>query len=211
MTGKENSHTLDQQGAECHRAQLLELHDAVRQCRKCPLSETRTYAVPGEGNLSARVMFVGEGPGAQEDSEGKPFVGAAGRLLGELLSSIGLTRGDVFITNVVKCRPPGNRDPLDEEIARCLPYLRKQVLLMKPLLLCTLGKHALRTLVDSNLSISAVHGKLFTKGNYRFFAMYHPAAALYQQKLKETLAGDFITLRKHLEDNELLLPPVHQQ
>jgi DNA polymerase len=184
---------------------IAALHSAIRKCTICPLSRSRTQAVPGDGSLEARIMFVGEGPGAQEDREGKPFVGAAGKFLNELLSRINLSRGDVFITNVVKCRPPENRDPLDTEKEACLPYLRKQVSLIKPLLICTLGNHAMRTLIDRDLFISQVHGKRFTKGKYTFTALYHPAAALYQQSLKETLIEDFLHLGEYIKEHEQIL------
>jgi len=184
---------------------ITALHNTIKKCALCPLSGSRTQAVPGEGSLNARIMFVGEGPGAQEDREGKPFVGAAGKFLNELLSSISLSRGDVFITNVVKCRPPGNRDPVDEEKASCLPYLRKQVALISPLLICTLGNHAMRTLIDKDLFISQVHGKHYTKGRFTFTALYHPAAALYNQSLRATLLEDFLHLGEYIKEHEKIL------
>ncbi len=183
------------------------LHNSIRKCTLCPLSRSRTQAVPGEGSSHARIMFVGEGPGAQEDREGKPFVGAAGKFLGELLSRISLSRSDVFITNVVKCRPPGNRDPQDEEKTSCLPYLRKQVALINPLLICTLGNHAMRTLIDRDLFISQVHGKRYTKGRFTFTALYHPAAALYNQSLRETLLEDFLQLGEYIKEHGHILHP----
>lgn len=181
---------------------ITALHNAIKECTLCPLSQSRTQTVPGDGSVHARIMFVGEGPGAQEDREGKPFVGAAGKFLNELLSSISLSRGDVFITNVVKCRPPGNRDPNDEEKASCLPYLRKQVALISPLLICTLGNHAMRTLIDKDLFISHVHGKRYAKGRFTFTALYHPAAALYNQSLRATLLEDFLHLGEYIKEHE---------
>jgi DNA polymerase len=159
-------------------------------------------AVPGDGSFSAPIMFVGEGPGKQEDLQGLPFVGAAGKYLDELLSSLALRRGDIFITNVVKCRPPGNRDPLDQEKEQCLPYLRKQVSLIKPRIICSLGNHALKTLVNKEFFISQVHGQFFKKGSYFFFALYHPAAALYNPQLKKVFLEDFKKLETFLKRDE---------
>jgi uracil-DNA glycosylase len=180
----------------------MEVHKEILVCDKCALHEARTKAVPGSGFFNAPVMFVGEGPGRQEDLEGLPFVGAAGKYLGELLSSINLKREDVFITNVVKCRPPGNRDPLDEEKEICLPYLRRQVSLIKPAVICPLGNHALKTLVSKEMFISKVHGQIFKKGSYVFFTLYHPAAALYDQKLKKVFTEDFEKLGAFLQKYE---------
>jgi len=184
---------------------ITALHNTIKECKLCPLSRSRTQTVPGDGSVHARIMFVGEGPGAQEDREGRPFVGAAGKFLNELLSSISLSRGDVFITNVVKCRPPGNRDPNDEEKTLCLPYLRKQVALISPLLICTLGNHAMRTLIDKDLFISQVHGKRYVKGRFTFTALYHPAAALYNQSLRATLLEDFLHLGEYIKKHEQIL------
>jgi uracil-DNA glycosylase len=193
------------------REEIERLARTIRACTKCPLHMTRATAVPGDGSSEARIMFVGEGPGSQEDREGIPFVGAAGRFLNELLAAIGLDRREVFITNVVKCRPPKNRDPEEGEKKACLPYLRRQVSLIRPAIICTLGNHALRTLVGGNPFISHVHGSFFTKGDYTFFATYHPAAALYNQKLKTTLLEDFAALRKHVKEHELLFQPMQSR
>lgn len=143
-------------------------------------------------------MFVGEAPGAQEDLQGQAFVGRAGQLLTRLIEGIGMRRDDVYITNVVKCRPPGNRNPADSEIEACLPYLRRQVGLMRPRIICTLGNYAFKSLVDSNASVSKVHGQFFTKGRFLFFATYHPAAALRQRALVDTMVRDFETLGRRL-------------
>lgn len=185
---------------------INETNNRIIVCRKCSLSKTRNNPVPGEGDLQSKIMFVGEAPGGQEDIEGRPFVGQAGKLLNELLEIIHLKREDVFITNVVKCRPPENRDPLEDEKKLCLPYLRKQVSLIKPALICTLGNHAMKTLINKDLYISQVHGRIFRKKNYIFVALYHPAAALYNQKLKDVLIKDILNLETILKENE---PVIH--
>lgn len=170
----------------------------IHACHKCRLSETRTKAVPGAGSRTADIMFVGEGPGKNEDLAGLPFVGAAGKFLDELLESISLKRGDVYIANIVKCRPPGNRDPMPDEVKACLPYLRTQTRIIKPKVICTLGSPAAKSLVDPDITISRVHGTLRKKKGIYFFMLYHPAAALYNGKLKDVLRADFIKLREFL-------------
>lgn len=179
--------------------------EEIRGCKKCRLWENRTNTVPGSGSSTASVMFIGEGPGGQEDKTGIPFTGAAGNFLNELLASAGIRRDDIFITNVVKCRPPNNRDPQDDEKQICLPYLRRQVSIIRPRMICTLGRHALMTLVSPNLSISRVHGKVFKKKNFYFLALYHPAAALYNPQLKETLKQDIMVLKEENYNYETLL------
>ncbi len=170
--------------------ELEALHQEVRQCTKCPLSQGRTLAVPGEGPRNAQVMFVGEAPGFHEDRQGRPFVGAAGAFLNELLASIGLKREDVYITNIIKCRPPGNRDPYMDEIEACSPYLDRQVALIHPRVIVTLGRYSLAHWLP-NAKISQVHGKPMRVGNLVIFPMYHPAAALHQPALKRTVEEDF--------------------
>jgi len=170
--------------------ELEALHQEVRQCTKCPLSQGRTLAVPGEGPRNAQVMFVGEAPGFHEDRQGRPFVGAAGAFLNELLASIGLKREDVYITNIIKCRPPGNRDPYMDEIEACSPYLDRQVALIHPKIIVTLGRYSLAHWLP-NAKISQVHGKPMRVGNLVIFPMYHPAAALHQPALKRTVEEDF--------------------
>ena len=148
--------------------------------------------MPGEGNARAEVMFIGEGPGTNEDKEGRPFVGEAGRFLETMLASIGLKREEVYITNVVKCRPPNNRDPLDEEVRICTTnYLYDQIRNIKPRLIVTLGRHSMHQFFPQIRSISSVHGKAYKKGGQVYLILYHPAAALYQQNLKNTLKDDF--------------------
>lgn len=173
-----------------------DLQRDIVHCTRCDLCRTRTRAVPGQGALDASLMLVGEAPGAEEDLQGKAFVGRAGRLLGEMLEGIGVKRDEVFITNVLKCRPPANRTPADSEVTACLPYLRRQVALMRPQIICALGNSALRSLVDASASISRARGQFFPRGRFLFFATYHPAAALRQQGLVETMARDFQVLAK---------------
>jgi len=160
-----------------------------------PLLETCTNIVPGEGFLNAQLFFIGEAPGKKEDEQGRPFVGASGKFLSEMLSLINLQREDVFITNIVKCRPPENRDPLPEEIAEFWPWLMAQINFIKPQLIVTLGRHSLNTLIP-NQKISLVHGTVLhhnmpNTGKVNIYALYHPAAALYNGSMRETLMQDF--------------------
>jgi uracil-DNA glycosylase len=178
------------------RAAALEaIATEVSACTRCRLAQGRTRAVPGEGSADTDVVFVGEGPGQNEDRQGRPFVGAAGNLLQELLGMIGWRREDVFITNVVKCRPPNNRDPEPDEIAACQPYLQRQLEILDPALLVTLGRFSLQTLMPGD-RISRVHGTarpLDPSTGARAatgYALYHPAAALRQLSLKETMQRD---------------------
>jgi uracil-DNA glycosylase family 4 len=161
----------------------------ARACTRCPLHVGRTQAVPGEGNPLSDVLLVGEGPGAREDATGRPFVGPAGQLLDELLQSIGWAREHVFIANVVKCRPPGNRDPEPDEISACRPYLDRQEAALDPAVIVTLGRHSLRRYLP-DARIGEVHGRLRRSGGRFVFPMYHPAAALHQASLRETLFAD---------------------
>jgi uracil-DNA glycosylase len=183
-------------------SELQLIHSEIMECTKCDLHKTRTHAVPGEGPDDARIMFVGEGPGQNEDEQGRPFVGAAGKFLTELLGSIGLKRSDVFITNIVKCRPPNNRAPRKSEIETCNPYLKSQIGLINPRIICALGTPAITTLIGDEYSASRFHGKPLTKGNVTILPMYHPAAALYDASLKETILGDFQILKQLLEKEE---------
>jgi DNA polymerase len=161
----------------------------VRACTRCRLATGRTQAVPGEGNPLTDVLLVGEGPGAREDATGRPFVGPAGQLLDELIRSIGWERRDVFIANVVKCRPPGNRDPEPDEIAACGSYLDRQETVLDPAVVVTLGRHSLQRYLPG-ARIGVVHGTLRRAGGRHVFPMYHPAAALHQASLRETLIRD---------------------
>ncbi len=175
--------------------ELETVHSEIRACTKCELHKSRTNAVPGEGPSNAVVMFVGEGPGHNEDKEGRPFVGAAGKLLNEMLESIGLKRGEVFITNIVKCRPPDNRSPRQVEIEACNPYLQSQIELISPRIICPLGTPAIKTLMGPEYSATNIHGKPLGKGQVVFLPMYHPAAALYDASLRKVLFEDIRVLR----------------
>lgn len=189
-----------------------EYHDLVNRilkCKKCSLYRNRKNPVPGEGSLNPKIMFVGEAPGAREDETGRPFVGSAGQLLTKLLEGIGIKREDVYITNVVKCRPPNNRDPTDDEISQCLPYLEKQLALIRPKLIVTLGRHAAKTIMGlSKLkfrSMTREHGNSYkikiNSFKSRLIPTYHPAAALYNPGLKQLLVNDFQIIKKYLEED----------
>lgn len=171
----------------------------VVACTKCRLCETRKNAVPGEGSTRVPVMFVGEAPGEQEDIQGRPFVGAAGKLLTELLASIELRRDDVYITNIVKCRPPNNRPPRKDETSACKPYLERQILLLAPRVICPMGNSAVHSLIESEKSVSDLHGIPFEAGNVTYFPLYHPAAALYTFQLRKVMEEDFRKLRGLIE------------
>ena len=175
----------------------------MHDCRDCGLAQGRTQVVFGVGTADADLLFVGEGPGFNEDKQGLPFVGAAGQLLDELLASIGLRRDQVYIANVVKCRPPGNRDPLPEEIQACFPYLARQIQVIRPRIVCTLGRFATRLLGDTEASMGAVHGKAkqteVAGVPVVVFPVFHPAAALYTPANRQVLQEDFRKLRQLLD------------
>ena len=178
------------------RRELLKVvYEEARTCIRCPLHHTRTNVVFGAGNANADLMFIGEAPGANEDRMGLPFVGQAGKLLDKLLGEIGLERGDVFIANTLKCRPPDNRDPHPNEIAACQDYLRRQVDLIEPIVICTLGNFSTKLLRDDTAGISRLHGReevrIIGTRAVRLYPLYHPAAALYTPSMLETLRGDF--------------------
>jgi DNA polymerase len=180
---------------------LAEIAAEVKVCPKCELSRTRTHAVPGDGNSNAQIMFVGEGPGWHEDQQGKPFVGAAGKFLNELLAIAGLKREDVFITNVVKCRPPGNRDPMPDEIAACAPYLDRQIAAINPDVIVTLGRFSMSRWFPGE-RISRIHGQPKRVDSRLIVPMYHPAAALHQSALRGAIEEDFAKLPKFLLEAE---------
>jgi uracil-DNA glycosylase len=172
---------------------LEEVAKAVAGCVACPLAKSRLRTVPGEGPAPADIMFIGEAPGYHENQQGRPFVGPAGRLLDELLTSIDLARKDVFIANVVKCRPPNNRDPQPEEIAACSDYLDTQIALVNPKVIVTLGRHSMAKFFPGE-TISKIHGVARVRDGRTCFAMYHPAAALHQPALRQTLFRDMAKL-----------------
>lgn len=181
--------------AEERREELVALFKEVQACTKCPLHETRAKAVFGAGDADANLMFVGEAPGAEEDRQGLPFVGRAGQLLNQMLGEIGMSRGDVFIANVLKSRPPGNRDPQPLEIEACRPYLFEQIRLIEPKVICTLGNFATKLLSGNPAGITRVRGapQVHELGGRTVFLLplFHPAAALRTPAVKETLRGDF--------------------
>lgn len=173
--------------------------DEVRSCTKCRLYQGTKNGVPGEGNSQSEILFVGEGPGFNEDAQGRPFVGAAGKLLTEMIERAGLKREDVFITNIVKHRPPGNRDPMPDEIAACWGYLERQIDELQPVLIVTLGRHSMMQFFGPDARITRVHGTVKPWRNILAYACFHPAAALHQPKYREALEEDFDGLPKALE------------
>ena len=195
---------------------LEKLADEVRQCRKCDLGSSRTNAVPGEGNPDARIMFIGEAPGADEDAQGRPFVGRAGKLLDKIIAACGLERGDVYIGNILKCRPPGNRDPRADEIIACLPYLQRQIELIKPDVIVALGAHAARTLLETTKSIGQMRGQFHEyypglgRMPVKLMATYHPAYLLrsYSPENRRKVWED---MKKVLTELDLPIPERSKQ
>ncbi len=188
----EQKHTEADKAAVAEAAKELEkIADETRQCRKCDLGSLRTNAVPGEGNSKARIVFVGEGPGADEDTQGRPFVGRAGKLLDKVIEACGLKRSDVFIGNILKCRPPDNRDPGAEEIISCLPYLQRQIEIIEPEIIVALGAHAARTLLDTNKPIGQLRGQ---------FHEYYAGLGRPPIKLMPTYHTAYL-LRNYSQDN----------
>jgi uracil-DNA glycosylase family 4 len=178
---------------------LREVAGEVRQCMKCDLANSRKNAVPGEGPANASIMFIGEGPGFYENEQGRPFVGQAGKFLDELLESAGLHRENVYITNVVKCRPPGNRDPQDGELAACAPFLERQIEAINPLIIVTLGRFSMARYFQ-NAKISVIHGRSAWMDGRLIVPMYHPAAGLHQAKLRPVIMKDFAQLPKMVDN-----------
>lgn len=197
-------------------SELTDLYQEVRVCQKCILAQGRTNAVPGEGPEDAAIMFIGEGPGFHEDRQGRPFVGAAGNYLNELLEKIGLNREQVYITNVVKCRPPGNRDPESEEIEACRPYLDRQIDLIRPRLVITLGRFSMQRYFPG-ASISRIHGQAKRVGSVIYFPMFHPAAALHQPRWRTLVEEDMLKIPDllakldEIEEDDDVEPPQAQQ
>ncbi len=171
----------------------------VRNCTRCELHRSRSQGVPGNGNPNAEIMFIGEAPGWHEDKQGLPFVGAAGQFLNEMLDKIGLTRDEVFVTNIVKSRPPGNRDPLPDEIAACSIYLDEQLEIIKPRVVVTLGRFSMSRWFPGE-RISRIHGQPRKFGSYVVVPMYHPAAALHQASLRATVESDMMKLPRIVEE-----------
>ena len=179
---------------------LDDLRVQVAACHACPLADGRTQTVFGDGNPNTRVLFIGEAPGKNEDLQGVPFVGKAGQNLNTLLEIAGLQREDVFIANVLKCRPPGNRDPRPEEIEVCTPFLREQTRTIDPEFIVTLGNFATKFILKTDMGITRLHGTLQKAGRFKVFPIYHPAAAIYDHSKWEALENDFATLGRLLKE-----------
>jgi len=191
-----------------HGDELKKVAQEVAVCSKCELHFSRKLAVPGDGPADTPIMFIGEGPGFHKNEQGKPFVGAAGKFLDELLGKIGMKRQEVFITNVVKCRPPGNRDPLPQELAACSEYLERQIQAINPKVIVTLGRYSMAHFLP-NAKISEVHGQGMKVKGRLIVAMYHPAAALHQQSLRPTIEADFAHLPELIAQSGQL--PEHEE
>jgi DNA polymerase len=188
---------------------LTQLHEEIALCTRCELAKHRTNVVPGEGAEDAEIMFIGEAPGWHEDQQGRPFVGPAGLFLEQLLASIGLKREQVFIANVIKDRPPGNRDPLPGEILACHPWLDRQIELIRPKMIVTLGRYSMAMFFPGK-SISKIHGTAQKHGDITYYAMYHPAAALHQQNLRRTIEEDMLKIPALLAETKSMTEVVPQ-
>ncbi|HEY9407130.1 MAG TPA: uracil-DNA glycosylase [Nitrososphaera sp.] len=187
--------------AQKHEDSLEKIATDVRGCPLCKLARTRKNAVPGEGQISAKIMFIGEAPGRSEDEKGKPFVGAAGRILDNLLKKAGIERSQVFITNIVKCRPPNNRVPEEDELIACRPYLDRQIALIKPKVICILGRTAYSSILGGS-SITASRGKIIERSGQKYFSTFHPAAVIYNKSLRSTLEADLKRLAVEINKKE---------
>jgi len=182
----------------------IPLEAEISKCEKCPLHENRTNTVPGEGSAGADIMFIGEAPGEKEDKTGRPFVGRAGSVLAEMLGEAGLSRKDVFIANVIKCRPPDNRDPSEDEKEKCTPFLDRQIEHVDPEIIVTLGKHATESLLGSECKMTEVHGEGFKYAGKKLIPLFHPAVALYEPSKKELLLDTMKTVNEEATKKENL-------
>ena len=204
MSEQEQQTQQEPMSIEDRRTALEQIAAEIRACEKCPLHSGRTTAVPGAGRADADIMFIGEAPGYHEDQQGLPFVGASGKYLGELLGKISLSRADVFITNVVKCRPPGNRDPLTAEIDTCMPdYLQRQIAIIQPKIVATLGRFSMALFFPKNARISKIHGEPLRKAGRIYYPLFHPAAVLRNPNLRPVMEEDFkrmLELIKEIEE-----------
>jgi len=189
---------------------LSELYAEIALCRQCEIAKYRTKVVPGEGAEDADILFIGEAPGWHEDQQGRPFVGPAGLYLDELLASINLKREQVYIANVIKCRPTGNRDPLPSEIDNCRKWLDRQIELIHPRMIVTLGRYSMAMFFPGKRSISKIHGTAQKRDNVIYYAMYHPAAALHQQSLRQAIETDMLKIPSLLAQAETV-PAAKQQ
>ncbi|MFA5308061.1 MAG: uracil-DNA glycosylase [Dehalococcoidales bacterium] len=194
---------------------LTELYQQIALCHKCDIARLRTKVVPGEGAENAEIMFIGEAPGWHEDQQGRPFVGQAGQFLDRLLASIGLDRKQVYIANVIKCRPPDNRDPLPTEIQNCADWLDKQIAIIKPKMIVTLGRYSMARYFPGK-TISKIHGTAVKRDGVLYFAMYHPAAALHQRSLQQAIEADMqkitglLAEAKSVQEEKPPPPPAQQ-
>lgn len=182
--------------------QWMSLFDEINGCERCPLCVSRTHAVPGEGNPFAKLMLIGEGPGAEEDRQGRPFVGASGALLTRYLHAIGVERTEVYIANIVKCRPPGNRTPAAEEAEACLPYLRRQFVLVRPRIILLLGGTAAKYTLGGDVRVRRDHGKWIERKGTLFMITFHPSALLRDASQKKLAWHDFTLVRDKLRELE---------
>jgi DNA polymerase len=182
-------------------AALNKIGGEIGACTQCPLHRGRTHAVPGDGHANAQIMFVGEAPGFHEDQQGLPFVGASGKYLEQLLEMVGLTRKDVFITNIVRCRPPQNRDPLRPEIETCEPYLDRQIAIIQPQIIATLGRYSMAKFFPDG-KISQIHGQPLRKDGRIYYPLFHPAAVLRNPSLKDVMEEDFRRMKDLLKEFE---------
>jgi DNA polymerase len=181
---------------------LASLLDLIGDCHRCALGDTRTRIVFGVGDPHARVVFIGEAPGKNEDLKGEPFVGAAGQLLNELLAHAGLVRDEVYIANILKCRPPGNRNPEPAEIETCTPFLREQIRIIAPEVLVTLGNFATKFVLKTDTGITRLRGTVQSAGRFTVLPIYHPAAAIYDRTKRDDLFSDFELLKRLLDDSD---------
>jgi len=200
---KKEDKTVNNQKFISKKDKIAIINKEIISCKKCSLHLKRINAVPGDGSVNADIMFIGEGPGEMEDIKGKPFVGRAGELLTKMLLSINLKRDEVYITNIVKCRPPDNRTPLPEEVAYCFPYLESQIGIINPMIICCLGSPAIKTLIKTNIGISKLRGKFYRYKNIPVIPTFHPAAVLrFPDKYKRDVWNDLKMLRDFYRDIE---------
>ena len=184
---------------------LEEIEDVVKKCNKCELCSNRTKSVFGVGNPNADIMFIGEGPGADEDIEGEPFVGKAGKLMNQAFIGLGISREKIYIANIVKCRPPNNRTPLKEESIACLDYLRNQVMIIKPKIIVLLGNTALKNILGEEYGITATRGKWIDKKGIKYMPTYHPAALLRDESKKIDFWNDLELVKRESDENNYII------
>ena len=183
---------------------LIELEDIIEKCSRCRLCEKRKNVVFGEGNDNTNIMFIGEGPGAEEDNTGRPFIGKAGQLLTKMIESIEIKRNDVYIANIVKCRPPDNRVPFDDEVECCISYLRKQVSIIRPKIIVCLGATASKYIIDKNIRITKDRGKWYEKGSFLMIPTYHPSALLRDPSKKKDAWQDFKSIKEKINQYSII-------